>query len=478
MAPANLFNHKGLRVHPSVRRVIERHPKLDLETEATLLLAAQSGDLRSRQKLINHNLALICKVGGTYSNEQTDNSLLDDNVLLNQGVIGLHRAIDKWKPDGGARLATFAAWHIRSAMQSDDCLYADEAIRIPQSTRTQLNQINKVEAQHYEAVPIEELAEQTEIGVKRLECLMNIHQPSSLNIVDDQEELIEAISDLSLNKSNCSQELLESVPATIANAIEQKGWQEVLSMIPAKLADVLRLRFWEESTFKTISQQLSIPLNHVAAVLTEGIEALRLQILGRKSLIPSTPPKLEIEPIGNGEQLCLDLSISGVVESGRKLLTRGLGFGVQAIKQAKRVVQKATQSVGTSLQVFTRSPSIQAERTTPPTSAPTDSADSTQVSSLASVTSFATTQNNIVDFERSCNQGSVSLNNFSQKEFDSGGLPVLRNIFYFILGLFVSSGLHVSGVVDASRWGRVVDGDQVSDIADDVGDVVKEKLKK
>lgn len=478
MAPATLFSHKGLRVHPSVRRVMERHPNLDAETEKTLLLAAQSGDLRSRQKLINHNLALICKLGGTYRHEQTDNSLLDDNVLLNQGVIGLHRAIDKWRPDGGSRLATFAAWHIRKAMRSDDCLYADETIRIPESTRIQLKKINEVEAQRQEVVLVDELAAQTEIGVKRLECLINIHQPSSLNVADDQEELIEAIPDVSISDSNRIQRLLESAPAKITNAIEQKGWQDVLAMIPAKLVDVLRLRFWEESTFKAISQQLSIPLNNVAAVLTEGIEALRLQILGRKSLIPSIPRKLEIEPIGNGEQLCLDLSIPSVVESGRKLLTRGIGFGIQAIKQAKRAVQQAAQALGNPLQVLAHTPSIPAELTTHPTTTPMGSAGSTSASSLTSVVSFAAAQNNIVDFERSHDQGSVSPNYYSPKEYDSGGLAVFRNISYFVLGLLFSSALHVSGVVDVSRWGRIVNSEEISDIADDVGDAVKEKLKK
>ena len=68
-----------------------RHPELDEVTERRLLLAAQSGDIEARQKLINHNLAFVCKVGGVYRQKQSHRLLLDDEVLFNQGIIGLDR---------------------------------------------------------------------------------------------------------------------------------------------------------------------------------------------------------------------------------------------------------------------------------------------------------------------------------------------------------------------------------------------------
>lgn len=314
MAPANLFFHTGLKVHPSVRRVMERHRRLDLKTEKTLLLAAQSGDVRSRQTLINHNYALICRVGGKYRHECTQYSLLEDDVLLNQGVIGLHQAIDKWKPNGGARLATFAAWYIRKAMQSDDCLFADETIRIPESARTQLKQINELEAQYYGVMPIEELAEQAEIDVRRINLLSQVHQPTSLNVPADtgSEELIDVIPDPQTQEPSAMQELSSSLPLNIADVMQKGRWQEVLALLPSTLSEVLRLRFWENSTFKAISRQLSIPLNNVAIVLAAGIEALRLQILGRKSLTLSPARKLEVEPTGNREPFCLSLSVPGI----------------------------------------------------------------------------------------------------------------------------------------------------------------------
>ncbi|MGR3280686.1 RNA polymerase subunit sigma, partial [Acaryochloris marina NIES-2412] len=74
--------------------------------------------------------------------------LLDDEVLFNQGIIGLTNAIERWSPDGGAGLQTFAYWYIRKSMQSDDSLYSDDTIRVPQSVRDHLKQIHQVIQQH------------------------------------------------------------------------------------------------------------------------------------------------------------------------------------------------------------------------------------------------------------------------------------------------------------------------------------------
>lgn len=461
MADSRLFSYEGLRVSSSVRRVIERHPQLDEVTERRLLLAAQSGDIKARQKLINHNLAFVCKVGGVYRQKQSHRLLLDDEVLFNQGIIGLTDAIEGWSPEGGARLQTFAYWHVRKAMQSDDSLYSDNTIRVPQSVRDQLKQIHQVIQQHEGPLTTEEIAEQTQLKVKRVETLLQIHQPSSLNVIEQgyQTELVDRIADPDTEVVSDMQEILSTIPLEISTAIQEQRWGDLLTLIPSTLAEVIRLHFLEGETFKVISKQLSIPIHKVGAVVREGIEALRIQFLSCEA--NSTPVEPESEPIEESKPLA-------------SIITRGLGFGAQVARKAKRAVKKVAEVLSHPLQVFTRS--TVTEPTTDNATQPNSSADSTSVST--SVTSFGAAHNNIVDFERSSSRGVVSLSFYTQKEFDSGGLVMIRDFFIFFLGLLFSSALHVSGVVDASRWGRIVDGEEVSDIADDVGDVVKEKLKK
>jgi RNA polymerase sigma factor (sigma-70 family) len=481
VAPIQL-SHAGLRVSPSVRREIERHPDLDVETEKRLLLAAQSGDIAARQKLIKHNLAFICRVGGVYRNKKANSILLDDDVLLNQGVLGLNHAIDQWSTEGGARLCTFAYWKIRKAMQSDDGLYADEAIRVPESARNQLKKINQV--QQDELVSTEEIAKQTHLKVERVEVLVQIHQPSSLDVPADdlRSELIDIIADPTTEELSDAQNLLSSIPLGIADAIREKRWEDLLALIPSQLAAVIRLRFFEGKTLQAICKQLSIPIRQIKGVLQQALDSLQIQIKGFPLLalpvtvVPTT--KKTIEPIGNGEQLSLELPFAQVVETGHKLLTRSIGFGVQLVKKTKQAAQKAAQILGYPLKVFTQSQSIQAEPTTHSVATSTGSPDSTSASVATSIVFFGTACNNVVDFDRRPSRGSVSLGFYSQKEFDSGGLPMIRDLFIFFLGLLVSSALHVSGVVDASRWGRIINQEQVSDIADDVGDAVKVKLKK
>ncbi|MGR3280233.1 RNA polymerase subunit sigma, partial [Acaryochloris marina NIES-2412] len=197
MASPQLFTYEGLLVSPSIRRAIEKHPQLDEVTERSLLLAAQSGDIKARQKLISHNFAYICKVGGVYRQDKSHHLLLDDEVLFNQGIIGLTNAIERWSSDGGAGLQTFAYWYIRKSMQSDDSLYSDNTIRVPQSVRDQLKQIHQVIQKHEGPLTLEEIAEQTQLKVKRVETLLQIHQPLSLNVIEQgyQTELVDRIAD-------------------------------------------------------------------------------------------------------------------------------------------------------------------------------------------------------------------------------------------------------------------------------------------
>ncbi|MGR3277315.1 hypothetical protein ACSYAD_19630, partial [Acaryochloris marina NIES-2412] len=62
---------------------------------------------------------------------------------------------------------------------------------------------------------------------------------------------------------------------------------------------------------------------------------------------------------------------------------------------------------------------------------------------------------------------------------------VIRDWVIFFLGILFASVLHVSGVVDVSQWGRIINKEQVSDIAEDIGHAgekefqkLREKLKK
>ena len=88
---------------------IRRFPPLTREEEHALGVRARKGDRSAREKLVRHNLALVVAVVRKLSRGTVR---LDD--LVQEGNLGLLRAVEKFDPDAGTRFATYAAWWIRA----------------------------------------------------------------------------------------------------------------------------------------------------------------------------------------------------------------------------------------------------------------------------------------------------------------------------------------------------------------------------
>lgn len=87
-------------------------PLLTVDEEVSLSIAAHNGDNVSRDKMINGNLRLVVKIARTYLHRGL---LLSD--LIEEGNIGLMRAVEKFNPYLGYRFSTYATWWIRQAIE-------------------------------------------------------------------------------------------------------------------------------------------------------------------------------------------------------------------------------------------------------------------------------------------------------------------------------------------------------------------------
>lgn len=88
---------------------IRRHPPLDRETEHALALRVRAGDVEAKKKLAAHNLAFVVAVA---RKQRRGGVRLDD--LVQEGNLGLLRAIEKFDPHAGTRFSTYAVWWIRA----------------------------------------------------------------------------------------------------------------------------------------------------------------------------------------------------------------------------------------------------------------------------------------------------------------------------------------------------------------------------
>jgi len=90
-------------------RAVRDYPPLSREEEHTAAVRARKGDVAAKQKLVRHNLAFVVAI----SRKQRRGTVrLDD--LIQEGNVGLMRAVEKFDPGAGTRFSTYAVWWIRA----------------------------------------------------------------------------------------------------------------------------------------------------------------------------------------------------------------------------------------------------------------------------------------------------------------------------------------------------------------------------
>ena len=90
-------------------KAVRDYPPLSREEEHTAAVRARKGDVAAKQKLVRHNLAFVVAI----SRKQRRGTVrLDD--LIQEGNVGLMRAVEKFDPGAGTRFSTYAVWWIRA----------------------------------------------------------------------------------------------------------------------------------------------------------------------------------------------------------------------------------------------------------------------------------------------------------------------------------------------------------------------------
>lgn len=223
----------GLQVYMKQLKDI---PLLTKEQEVELALKYQAGDKTAKEKLVTANLRLVIMAARHYK-VRTSFPFED---LIQEGNLGLMRAVDTFDPHQGFRFSTYAMHWIKQAM-SRAVLNSGRSIRIPVHMLELKNKYGKVQKELFETLhrepTVEEIAARMNIDVEKVkEVEMLVKDPLSLNTAlndEDDGTLEDLVADPNQDRPD----------DRIDNELRAKAISSVLETLSERERDIIIARF-------------------------------------------------------------------------------------------------------------------------------------------------------------------------------------------------------------------------------------------